>query len=162
MSVSELEVETGAESESSGTSLRDRVLGIAGGAMLVAALAVLVAGGPGDDGQAVAGVPSPLVLISPVDGAAVAGPVELVFTASGADLAPNPTGWGAEGFHVHAELDGVERMPAMADIRRMGDRYAWTLADPPTGAITVRLLWSDSRHRPVPDGASEAVTVTIQ
>ncbi len=162
MTVSEVEVETGGGSESSGSSLRDRVLGIVGGAMLVAALAVLVAGAPGDDGQAIAGVPAPLVLVSPVDGDAVSGPVELVFTASGADLAPNPTGWGAEGFHVHAELDGVERMPAMADIRRTDDRYAWMLADPPAGEITVRLLWSDSRHRPVPDGASEAVTVTIQ
>lgn len=162
MTVAEVEVETRAASESSGTTLRDRVLGIVGGAMLVAALAFLVAGGAGDDGEVAASGPSPLVLISPGDGAVLEGPVELVFTASGADLEPNPTGWGAEGFHVHADIDGVERMPAMADIRRTGDRYTWTLADPPTGEVTVRLVWSDARHRPVAEGASDAVTVVIQ
>src|SRR5690606_29685375 len=115
--------------------------------------------GPVDEGAA--GGPAPLVLLSPANGAAVTGPMELVFSVSGPVLEPEASGWSAAGFHVHAEIDGVERMPATADIRRSGDRYTWTLAEPLTGEVTVRMVWSDARHRPVAEGASEAVTVTI-
>jgi hypothetical protein len=55
-------------------------------------------------------------------------------------------------------------MPAAADIELVGNpsRYRWTLGVLPPGEHTVRVGWSDVRHREVEAGSSEVVHFTVR
>lgn len=132
--------------------------------MLIAALVVFVVGGPGDgQASAVASDLPQLSLVEPVNGATVAGPLRLVFSSGGERLMWMPTGWGVGGHHVHVEVNGVEVMPGPSDISpQSGDRYSWVVANAPLGELTVRLIWSDSRHRPVDGGGSDTRSIRLE
>jgi hypothetical protein len=143
-------------------SARDLLLTVAGGVMLLVAVWLLLSGG-GMIGGAEAGAPPPaLTLIAPVSGASVSGPLVLRFRADNTRLLSSPSGWGANGFHLHASINGVEVMPAPADILPSDGEYSWTLENPPVGEVTVQLLWSDGQHRAVGAGASQAASVTVR
>jgi hypothetical protein len=144
------------------TTVSDRVLGAIGSAMILAAAWILLFGGPGDTGVASATAPPQLELISPASGDTSGAPVTLHF-ASSLPLGMQPGGWGAAGFHLHAEIDGQEIMPRPDDIRREGDGvYLWELASLPAGEHSVRIVWSDASHAPVVGGATEPVSVTVR
>lgn len=142
----------------------DAVYGAVGAvALLFAAFfAVRAMLGPGDEGRRAAEPVPVLELLEPADGATVTQPFDLVFDA-GAALRPGAGGWEAGGRHLHLGLDGGELMPAAAEIRPAGGtRYAWTLSGLAPGAHTLRLFWSDAAHRPLAEGASRTVTVTVR
>ncbi|MEX2571460.1 MAG: hypothetical protein WD737_09135 [Gemmatimonadota bacterium] len=143
-------------------AIEDRLLGAIGGGMMLIAVLLLIFGGAGDTEQAVEGTPPQMRLLSPADGDTVPSPVQLHFE-SDAPLSVQPGGWGAAGFHIHAEVDGREAMPGPADIRRAADgSYVWSLAAVPAGERALRLLWSDGQHAPVGSGSDAPISVVIQ
>jgi hypothetical protein len=100
-----------------------------------------------------------LVLLEPRDGEVVTGPIGLVFETA-AELRRGPAGWESGGFHVHAEVDGLEVMPGADDIIRLGDgRFRWVLRPLPPGARELRLFWSDQRHQEVEGSGSPVIRV---
>jgi hypothetical protein len=142
-------------------SVSDRLLGYAGGAMIVAALMLLIFGGPGDQGSTLILPPPSLELISPVDRATTDNPLQLIFR-TGDPITPQPGGWGRGGYHIHGELNGREVMPGPADIRRQRDgSYLWALGRVPAGEVRLRLYWSDAAHRPVESAATEPISVRV-
>jgi hypothetical protein len=143
-------------------TVSDRVLGWVGGAMVLGALLLLLFGGPGDEGAAPASPPPGIALESPRNGAVIDGALEVRFRIGGVGERM-PGGWGVGEYHLHAELDGREIMPSPADIRRLPDgAYAWTIGTPSPGEREIRLFWSDRAHRPVAEGATGRVRVTVR
>lgn len=145
-------------------SVADRMLGLIGGAMVLAALFLLVFGGEGDGagaGEAVAAVPA-LALRSPEDGATAGAPLELRFETA-EEITSRPSGWGTESLHLHLRLDGREFMPGPADLRRdPAGGYVWTVPGVGEGEHTVQLYWSDLQHRPMRAGATPAIRVRVE
>jgi hypothetical protein len=142
-------------------SLADRLLGLVGAAMVVAAVVFAVAGGEADPGVPAPVAPPALRLIAPVDGATLDGELAVVFR-SASELRQMPGGWGAESLHLHLELDGVQLMPSTADIQRLAPgEYRWVLPRPAPGEHTLRLFWSDADHTPLTEGASAPVRVRV-
>lgn len=140
----------------------DRVLGATGAAMVVAALWLLLFGGPGDQVTESAAEPPMLSILSPAAGDTVFAPLPIHF-ASDRTLAPHSDGWGADGFHVHAEIAGREVMPGPADIRRLGEgRYEWVVPGIPSGTVELRLVWSDERHGRVAANATKGVSIFVR
>lgn len=141
-------------------TLPDRLLGLVGGAMIVAALAVLLFGGEGDTGQPAAPAPR-LSVVAPAAGALVREALVVEFR-SDAELRPQPGGWGVGSHHLHLELDGTEYMPAPTDVERLpSGAYRWVLPRLDPGEHTLRLFWSGPDHRPLPDGASAPVRFSV-
>ena len=140
----------------------DRVYGIVAAALVLLALFYLLRGGPADTGPAAAaGVPQ-LSVVEPRDGAAVSLPAGVVFDA-GTRLEVGPMGWNAGGRHVHLLVGGTELMAGAGDVQPLGGtRYRWTVPSLPAGAQTLRLTWSDEAHRPLAEGASRPVKVTVR
>ena len=100
-------------------------------------------------------------LLQPGRDTTVSGPLTLVFRSS-QRLAMLPTGWGTGRHHVHVLANGVELMPAAADIRPLGnDRYAWVLAGLPDSA-QLQLVWALPNHTRQAAGASRSVLVRTQ
>lgn len=129
--------------------------------LIVVALYLLVAG-LGD--EEVVPVPSaPVVtIVAPQSGATIGRQIELRFTTE-ERLSVQPGGWGAGGLHLHADVGGREVMPAASDITALQDgAYRWIIEAPDTGALAVRLFWSDEGHVPVPLSATEDVFVTVR
>lgn len=156
------EPEAGA-GKTAGRTTADRVLGWIGGGMVVAALLLLVFGGGGGEGMAadLEGEPPQLELLSPADGDTAAIPLVLTFR-SAAPLAQMAGGWGVEGLHLHAGIDGREAMPGPGDITRLdADRYAWTIPAA-RGDVRVHLFWSDAAHRPVVGGDTPPVGIHVR
>jgi hypothetical protein len=105
-----------------------------------------------------------LTLVAPTASEAVDGPVYLLFDVDRSRMRIGPGGWGIGQLHVHAWVNGREIMPAAADIELVGNpsRYRWTLGVLPPGEHTVRVGWSDVRHREVEAGSSEVVHFTVR
>lgn len=103
-----------------------------------------------------------LLILEPVGGSALAGRVPLVFQVE-ADLRRAPAGWSAGSAHLHAAVNGQELMPGATEIEILSrNLYRWTLPALPTGEHTVRLFWSDARHRPIEDGASAPLRIRVR
>jgi hypothetical protein len=103
-----------------------------------------------------------LAILSPVPDAALEQPAAVEFDA-GSTLQLGPTGWTAEGRHLHLFAGDTELMAAAADLRHVGGtRYRWTLPRMRPGATTLRLAWSDASHRTIPDGASRTIPVLLR
>lgn len=131
--------------------------------ILIAGAAVLLLGlWFGRDG--IGGTPGRMVpqitLVEPGPGAVADAGVRVVFETRG--LVEAPEGWRAGRLHLHAVLDGVELMPAAADIEPLGEgRYAWRLAPLAAGAHTIQLRWSGPDHAPLAEGATSAVVIEV-
>lgn len=147
------------ETRETTTTFGERILGWLGAGLLLLAVLVFVFG-EGKDGAA-AGTPPELELIAPGDGASLEGPLVFVFSAPG-NLAPLPGGWGLAPYHLHAEIDGVEYMPAPDDIARADGEYRWDMGNLPPGRHRLRLFWADEQHRPVRDGSTSLITVGVR
>lgn len=144
-------------------SVSDRLLGLLGGGMVLAAVVLLVAGGERDAGaRPDPQAPPPPELLEPSDGQVVSGPVAVVFRTPRA-LEIGPGGWGTGEHHLHLEMDGIELMPRAADLERLSEGvYRWTLPPPPEGTRTLRLLWSGPDHRPIPGTETEPVRIRVR
>ena len=139
----------------------DRVYGVVGVAALLLALFFLVRGGAKDDGSARPAAVPRLVIVEPAAGAEIDQPVTVTFDA-GTELAPDG-GDPRAGRHVHVRAGPSELMAAIGDVKPVsGTRYRWTLPRLPAGTHALRLYWSDARHRPLAEGASDSVVVRIR
>jgi hypothetical protein len=157
----------GASSQRSAPDVRgrppvaDRLLGLIGGVMVLAALLLFVFGGP-SDGDASDASPPAILLLSPESGASVDTPLELTFRVP-VRIGPSPAGWGTGGHHLHAEIDGREFMPGPGDIRQLeSGTYRWTVQGVRPGSSAVRLFWSDRTHQPLSEGATPPVLLNIR
>lgn len=148
-----------------GRSAADRAYALLGGTLLLLAAVFFVRAllpGGSDTGAGPAGSVPTLAILSPAAGAEVEQPVEVVFDA-GARLTLGPTGWEADGRHVHLLAGGSEVMAtaqAVAEVR--GTRYRWTLPRLPAGETTLRLTWSGADHRALAEGASRVVPLRLR
>lgn len=142
-------------------TISDRILGVVGGAMVMAALVLLVLGGTRDRGAAATGVAPGIEIVSPTDGAVLEGPLEVVFRVPAErKMAMGAGGWGMGDHHIHLELDSVELMPAATDIQRVArGEYRWTVGPLEAGSHAFRLLWSGPDHRRIPETATPPVRV---
>lgn len=146
-------------------STTDRVFAVVGGTMLLLAAVFfvrsLLPGGADTGERPPAPVPT-LAILSPAPGAEVEQPAEVVFDA-GAKLTLGPTGWEADGRHVHLFAGGTEVMAGASDVAHVrGTRYRWTLPRLPSGETALRLTWSGEDHRSMAEGASAAVSVRLR
>lgn len=115
----------------------------------------------GQRAAAGAAEPPELSLWQPTDGELVRGAVSLVFSTP-AELRYSRAGWGSGGFHVHAEVNGVEVMPGIDDFARLPDnRYRWVIGPLAPGTHELRLFWSDRRHREVEGTGSPTIRVVV-
>ena len=144
----------------------DRVFGVVGGLALLLGLVFLVrsflpGGSDTGEGPARGGIPT-LAILSPAPGAEVDQPVVVELDA-GAELVLGPTGWTADGRHLHLFAGGTEVMATATDLQPVGGtRYRWTLPRLPAAQTTLRLAWSDERHRTIAEGASPEVPVRLR
>lgn len=103
-----------------------------------------------------------LSITAPGSGAVIDSPLVIRFT-SPEEIQLQPTGWGYRRLHLHAWVNGVEIMPAAADIVRTGPgSYSWTLAGTAPGEVRLLIGWADMSHRPITPGASDTVAVEIR
>ena len=144
----------------------DRVFGVIGGLALLLGVVVLVrsfmASGSDTGGGPARGRVPALAILSPVPGAEVDQPLVVELDA-GAELVLGPTGWTADGRHLHLFAGGTEVMATATDLQPAGGtRYRWTLQRLPAAQTTLRLAWSDERHRTMDEGASPQVPVRLR
>ena len=105
-------------------------------------------------------VPS-ITLLAPQSGDTVDAPIPVRFRA-GDRLALGTMGWASDDLHLHAYVDGVEIMPAAADIEPLGDgAFLWNVPAYP-GEHTLELGWAGMQHGAISEGASEAVRVVVR
>jgi len=142
----------------------DRIFGAAGAMLILAGLIYLVLSfgeGGADTGVGPAPTVPALVILNLPAGAELTQPAAVEFDA-GATLVPGPTGWTAEGRHLHLFAGSTELMAAAGELRHLGGtRYRWTLPRLPAGETMLRLAWSDERHRTLSEGASAAIPVRL-
>jgi hypothetical protein len=106
------------------------------------------------------GSPS-VTVIQPARDTVVSHQLTLRFSSS-LPLSLQPTGWGAGRYHLHALVNGQERMAAAADIRTLSDStYEWQLADLPDSA-RIQLVWALPNHRRLTQGASRLIRVHVR
>lgn len=143
----------------------DRVFGAVGVVLVALGLFFWVLSfgeGGSDTGAGPATAVPALSILGPAAGAELAQPAAVEFDA-GASLTLGPTGWTADGRHLHLFVGGTELMASASDLRQVsGTRYRWTLPRLPAGEATLRLAWSDENHRTIPEGASAPVTVRLR
>ena len=102
-----------------------------------------------------------LTIIDPQPDAQVDSPLVVHFT-SAEPIELQPSGWGFANFHLHARVNGVEYMPAAAEIKQTADGYAWLLPYVARGPVEIRLGWADQVHRELSTGASDTVRATLR
>lgn len=144
----------------------DRVFGAIGAVLLLLGLVFLVrsflpGGSDTGAGPARGAVPT-LAILSPAPGAQVEQPLVVEFDA-GTELVLGPTGWTADGRHLHLFAGGTEVMATATELQPAGGtRYRWALPRLPAAETTLRLAWSDERHRTLDQGASRPVPVRLR
>ncbi len=146
-----------------GSTVADRLLGVAGGAMILLAVVLFFIGGESDGAQTEV-VEAPAVeLVQPQHGATLRTErLLLVFRVEG-EFGPRPGGWGNESMHLHLALDDAELMPGPPDIERLpSGLFRWTLPRPAPGLHTVRLFWSGPDHRPIPGTGSRVAQIRVE
>jgi hypothetical protein len=130
--------------------------------MMLLALVVLIRGGEEDGGTRPVAPPPAVRLVAPAAGAVLTGGLEVVFELD-EELQRMPSGWGVEGHHLHLQLDGLELMPAAADVQAVTrGRYRWSVGRLESGAHRLRLFWSDASHAPVAGGGSESIEIRAE
>lgn len=106
--------------------------------------------------------PARLLVSRPAPDATVAQPLVVEF-ATTAPLRLTPAGWQADTYHLHALVDGAERMPGANDITDLGGgRFRWTFGTVGVGPHELRLVWARPDHRSVPEGASDVVAFQVK
>lgn len=133
--------------------------------VLLASSALFVATG------AMAATPAPkdakVYLISPADGAKVAGPVTVRFGLSGMGVAPAGVDHANTGHHhliIDADLPPLDKpIPKDNRHRHFGNGQTETTLELPPGKHTLQLLLGDFNHVPHdPPLKSEKITITVE
>jgi hypothetical protein len=127
-------------------AIRDWIIGTAGAALIVAAIALLALVRPAEpvDPDSIE-VPQ-LTLVEPSDGAEISGPLTLVFEP-GTSIRPGPAGWESGPLHLHVFLNDQDLMPARNDIRPLEDgRYVWDLPRLQPGEYEIQVVWALDTH----------------
>ena len=133
-------------SEESRRSIAPVILGL----LFTGALLAAIGYAASQRRKAEAGAPPVITLLTPADGDVVKSPIEVRFTSSRA-LAPGAGGWGDGRYHVHALINGLEYMPAAAEIKpEAAGTYSWRISVTVRGASTLSLVWADRAHRRLP------------
>ena len=153
-----------AEQDAGERRMADRIFGVVGTALVLLGLFFWVksfAEGGSDTGRPPPPVPV-LAILRPAPDETLEQPAFVEFDA-GSTLVLGPTGWTAEGRHLHLFAGDTELMASAADLRHVGGtRYRWTLPRLQPGPTTLRLAWSDESHRTIPDGTSRTIPVTVR
>ena len=106
--------------------------------------------------------PPPITIATPSPGAVIGTPLIVRFETA-RPIALRSSGWGFQRFHLHAWINGIEYMPAAADIRPIDQHtYEWTFAGIQPGSAELQLAWSDQAHRKWPSGSSAVVSFRIR
>jgi hypothetical protein len=104
------------------------------------------------------GAVPPLRIVAPAADT-VANPVVLEFSTP-APLTLTAAGWTARDMHLHLMLDGVEIMPAAADITATDSTFLWRLPPLEPGRHTLFLTWAGRHHGNLP-GLSDTLSVHV-
>ena len=105
--------------------------------------------------------PPDLQILSPAMSSVVDSPLTIQFR-SAEPLVLRASGWGVRNLHLHARINGVEHMPAAADIRPADSAYVWVLPAISAGTLAIQLGWADQAHRELTKGASDVAHVTLR
>jgi hypothetical protein len=109
-----------------------------------------------------AGVPQPLGIELPVNGAVVGSQVAVLFRTS-ADLARFTLDAKMPHVHLHVQMDeDVVAMPTFAELIRLGGNHYLYLFDLPAiaGQHQLKVYWSDPRHETIA-ASVRSVTITV-
>lgn len=101
-----------------------------------------------------------IVVLDPATGDTVRGTVTVRFRTTD-ELSLGTQGWTAGELHLHAMVDGVELMPAAADISGADSTFAWRLPPLPPGDRTLYLTWA-GRHHGNLRGATDTVRFHVR
>ena len=108
-----------------------------------------------------AGAPQ-LTITKPARGETVDSPLAVHFTST-RPISLQPSGWLHGRLHLHANVNDVQFMPAVTDIRALDSMtYSWTLHGVGKGAARLYVGWGDPAHRELSQGASDTISVTIR
>lgn len=132
------------------------IVGFLAAGALILAFGFMAGRGDGADGMD--GVPA-LRVATPASGDTVRNPVRVTFSTP-APLDLGPMGWAASDLHLHIMIDGVEFMPAAADIETGSGTFTWTLPTLEAGDRTFYLTWA-GRHHGNLRGVTDTVTVHV-
>jgi hypothetical protein len=104
-----------------------------------------------------------LTLISPHSNDTIKPPFAIDFTST-EPIHLHAMGWMSGPYHLHARLGEQELMPAAADIQEIGEStYRWTVPTAVSGSsLQLKLSWANQAHQPIPEGASDAITISIR
>lgn len=103
-----------------------------------------------------------LTLLYPVANAVLDTPIVVRFTST-EPISLAPTGWGHKQLHLHAWLGSMQLMPAAADIKEVApSTYEWKLNAQRGADQLLYLAWADASHHPIPEGASQRITISIR
>lgn len=116
---------------------------------------------PAGDAVAAAEVP-PLRILFPESGAKVGTQLAVVFETPG-DLGRMTMSAPVVGTHLHIETDGVSLMPTADQLIALGGgRYVFVFDLPVApGQRTLRVYWSDGRHRTI-SASMQEVKLTVE
>lgn len=146
------------DEQSYGRKLLPIAIGMALTGLLLATLAYLASARNQVESRAI----PQLSITAPVAGAVLDSPLVIRFT-SPEPIHLQPTGWGYRRLHLHAWVNGVEIMPAAADISMLQPgSYSWTLAGIAPGVRRLYVGWADMSHRPITPGGSDTIGVQIR
>lgn len=130
----------------------------------LAAGALILALGFTLGGRSAGGAPdalAPLRILTPATGDSLHNPVTITFVTRAPLRLDSALGWVAGELHLHAMADGVEIMPAAADIAPAADAgFRWQLPDLPTGTRRIHLTWA-GRHHGNLGGATDTLLLHI-
>lgn len=136
------------------------IVPVAIGIVLTAALLIGLGYLASQRRNAPSGPPS-LTLLAPAHGQVVDSPLVLRF-ASTLPITATPNGWLAGQWHLHARVNGIEYMPAAADISAGDTAYAWVLNAVPRGSVSIQMGWADLRHREAVSSRTAEIHVIVQ
>ncbi|MGQ0814166.1 MAG: hypothetical protein ACT4O1_06835 [Gemmatimonadota bacterium] len=102
-----------------------------------------------------------LSILSPAPGATLDSPLVVRFTST-KRLALKPSGWGHGRLHLHATVNGIQYMPAAAELSARDTIYEWTIRTAPAGSFSLQLAWADMAHRPLQAGTSGIVKARLR
>lgn len=146
------------EEQSYGRKLLPIVVGMVLTGLLLATLAYLANARNEVESRAI----PQLSITAPLSGAVIDSPLVIRFTST-EPIHLQPTGWGHRRLHLHAWVNGVEIMPAAADITvPEPGSYSWTLGATAPGVVRMYVGWADMSHRPITPGSSDTVNVQIR
>jgi hypothetical protein len=104
--------------------------------------------------------PPALTILSP--GATPADSPFTIRFESSQRLHLGTSGWASGQWHLHARVNGIEYMPAAAEVSDSGSIYRWEIPAIGRGRLSYSLGWADRAHRPVVHGRTPAIETVLR